>query len=392
MNQQSRHLPRHDDDSRLMQGMMQLRSCAILELDDNGLIRNGTAGVAAIYGYAREELRGRSFACLFSRADQERGVHLALLARVRERGIEQSACPLVRRDGTRFRAALTLERGVFEGGGPRILMVVRDITEFFQDQKRVHEAQESAMRAQRLDALGKLTLELAHDFNNLLSVIASSLDMLSARRAEDEGTRRLLDLAHLAVERGTRLTRQMLAFGRGQALVPQLSQVNDLLAASQALYRRICGDGVQVTLDLADGLPPVALDVGQLEAALLNLLGNSRDAMGGSGRVLLQTRLEQRPHAAGTGDAGYVRITVGDSGPGIGRDIRDTVFEPFFTTKPDGEGSGLGLSQVHGFAAQSGGRAEIGTSVLGGAAVSMYFPVAQDTPGASAQAAGERKP
>lgn len=383
MNQPPHYLPRHDDDSRLMEGMMQLRSCAILELDDDGLIHDGTAGVEAIYGYAREELRGRSFAGLFSRADQERGMHLALLARVREQGIEQSACPLVRKDGTRFRAALTMERGVFDGGAPRILMVVRDITEFFQNQKRVQEAQESAMRAQRLDAFGKLTLELAHDFNNLLSVIANSLDMLSVRRAEDEGTRRLLDLAHRAVERGTGLTRQMLVFGRGQALVPQLCRINELLAASQDLYQRVCGDGVRVTLDLADGLPLVAVDVGQLEAALLNLLGNSRDAMGGHGSVSLQARLEQRPPASGIGSAaGYVRVTVGDSGPGIGREIRDTVFEPFFTTKPEGEGSGLGLSQVHGFAAQSGGMADIGTSALGGAAVSMYFPVAQDAPGA----------
>ncbi|KQO02689.1 MULTISPECIES: two-component system sensor histidine kinase NtrB [Stenotrophomonas] len=382
MNQQPHYLPRHDEDSRLMQGMMQLRSCAILELDDDGLIHDGTAGVESIYGYAREELRGRSFASLFSRADQERGMHLALLARVREQGIEQSACPLVRRDGTRFRAALTMERGVFDGGAPRILMVVRDITEFFQNQKRVQEAQESAMRAQRLDAFGKLTLELAHDFNNLLSVIANSLDMLSARRAEDEGTRRLLDLAHRAVERGTGLTRQMLVFGRGQALVPQLCRVNDLLVASRDLYQRVCGEGVQVTLDLAEDLPPVAVDVGQLEAALLNLLGNSRDAIGGRGDVLLQARLEQRPVASGIGSAGYIRVTVGDSGPGIGREIRDTVFEPFFTTKPEGQGSGLGLSQVHGFVAQSGGMAEIGTSTLGGAAVSMYFPVAEGASGA----------
>jgi len=359
----------------LLDGMMRLRACAILEMDAQGLIRNCNAGVEFIYGYARAELRGRDFSCLFSASERERGTPQALLARVREQGIEQSTCPLVRKDGSRFRAALTIEQAAHA----RVMMVVRDITELFQSQKRVLEAQANTMRAQRLDAFGQVTLELAHDFNNLLSVIVNSLDMLAVRRTEDEGSRRILELAHQAVERGTRLTRQMLAFGRGQALVPQLRQVNDLLAESLELYRRVCGEGIEVALLPADGLPPVKVDVGQLEAALLNLLGNSRDAMNGAGKVQLETRLEQVPTAEGE-VAGFVCISVGDSGPGIGKDIRDAVFEPFFTTKVEGEGSGMGLSQVHGFAAQSGGMVVIGTSALGGAAVSLYFPAVRDVP------------
>lgn len=366
-----------DAGKTLGEGVLGLRSCAILELDGDGRVLACNAGGEAIFGYTAAELCGRGFSCLFSAADAGRGTDRQALARALDNHVEQLGLPMVRKDGSRFRAALILEQ-VDGSPQPRVLVVVRDITDFFQTQKRVREAQEIALRAQRLDAVGKLTLGLSHDFNNLLSVIANSLDMLSARRTGDESARRILDIAHRAVEQGTQLTRQMLAFGRGQTLVPQVSRTHDLVYGSLELYRRVCGQTIQLAVDVESDLPPIAVDVGQLEAALLNLLSNSRDAMHGVGRVVLEARRELLLVPNGNGEeAEFVRITVGDSGPGIQQEIKESVFEPFFTTKGVGDGSGLGLSQVYGFAAQSGGTATIATSSLGGAAISLYFPAVQ---------------
>ncbi|MGE8232096.1 MAG: two-component system sensor histidine kinase NtrB [Stenotrophomonas sp.] len=366
-------------DAMMLAGdVVKLSSCAILQLDQDGHVRSCNAGASTVLGYACEEIRGQPFSVLFSAADSQRSAAEQAVARTLEEGIDQLSMAMVRKDGGRFRASVMLER-VADQRGARVLVLIRDITEIFQTQKRVREAQEVALRAQRLDAVGKLTLGLSHDFNNLLSVIGNSLDMLSLRRSGDESVRRILDIAHRAVERGTQLTRQMLAFGRGQTLVPQLSRVDDLVNASLELYRRVCGETIQLNVNLAEKLPPISVDVGQLEAALLNLLSNSRDAMHGVGKVMLSARLESIIVPSGNGEAGqFVCICVGDSGPGIQAELQESVFEPFFTTKSVGDGSGLGLSQVYGFAAQSGGTATIGTSALGGAAVSLYFPVATD--------------
>ncbi len=361
-----------EDTTMLSRDLMQLRSYAVLQLDADGTVLDGNAGVEAVCGYRAEELRGRNYACLFSQPDLERGTDRQALAHALEQTFEQVGLAMVRKGGRRFRASLMLER-VHDGTAPRVVAVIRDITAFFHTQKRVREAREVSLGAQRLDAVGKLTLDLSHDFNNLLSVIGNSLEMLAARRTGDESVRRILDIAQRAVGRGTQLTRQMLAFGRGQTLVPQRSDVAELVQGSLELYRRVCGENIALSVDIARGLPAILVDVGQLEAALLNLLSNSRDAMRGTGQVLLAARLETRPVPGGA-TAAFVSISVGDSGPGIQAELQHSVFEPFFTTKEVGEGSGLGLSQVQSFAAQSGGIASIGTSALGGAAVTMCFP------------------
>jgi len=357
--------------------LQSLRSYAVYELNADGFILGCNAGVEAIQGFRDADVVGRHISCFYSAADISRGADRVLLANALEKGLEQSTGALTRKDGTRFRASVVLEKIDNPGGDVRLAMLVRDVTEAFQAQKRVHEAQEITLRAQRLDAVGKLTLGLAHDFNNLLTVIVNSLDMLAARRSGDESARKILDIAHRAVDRGSMLTRQMLAFGRGQTLVPEPHSANELILRSLDLYRRVCGETIQLQVDLADELPQVAVDAGQFEAAVLNLLSNSRDAMRGVGRVQLQTRLlrTRLPGLGGDEVADYVCVTVGDSGPGIMAEVQDSVFEPFFTTKGVGEGSGLGLSQVYGFAAQSGGTATIGGSSLGGAAVSIYLPL-----------------
>ncbi len=361
-------------DDALLRNLHQLRTYAILQLDGVGRVHRCNAGVEALFGYVAEELAGRPFSCLFTESDREQGTDQRALSRALAGHFEPTTLAMVRKDGSRLRASLVLE-SVASEGDTSMLMIVRDITDFFQAEIRVREARESAQRVQQLDAVNKLNLGLSHDFNNLLSVIGNSLEMLAARRAGDEAARRIVDIALRAVARGTQLTRQMLALGGAQVQAPEVREVSGLLHASQDLYGRVCGRGIALEIRADADLLPVTVDVGQFEAALLNMLSNSRDAMNGVGRIVVEAKTGVMALPATEGrERPFVCITVGDSGPGIGGDIKQKVFEPFFTTKTAGDGNGLGLSQVHDFAAQSGGGASIGTSVLGGAAVSIYLP------------------
>jgi signal transduction histidine kinase len=226
-----------------------------------------------------------------------------------------------------------------------------------------------------MEAIGLLTLGLAHDFNNLLTVVVNSLDLIG-RRSPDDKTAKVLETALRAADRGVLLTRQLLTFGRGQVLASERVEINALILEAEGLLRRAATDQVDLTLDLIPGGVEADIDRGQFEAALLNLVVNSRDAMPDGGRVTVATTLRRArlPSAPQDDIRLFVRTSVIDDGPGIPIEHQNRVFEPFFTTKEVGRGSGLGLSQVFGFAAQSGGFAELESTPGRGATVSIYLP------------------
>jgi signal transduction histidine kinase len=201
-------------------------------------------------------------------------------------------------------------------------------------------------QARQMEAVGQLTGGVAHDFNNLLTVVLGNVDLLDKPANSPRQTRQLGAIRH-AADRGRSLTRQLLAFSRRQHLVPVVLDVNGLIATFAPLIRQAVGEAVDVTLDLAPGELNTHVDAAQLESALLNLAVNARDAMPRGGEITIATRAL---------DADWIDIEVRDQGEGMAPDILDRVFEPFFTTKEVGKGSGLGLSQVHGFVNQSGGR------------------------------------
>lgn len=228
--------------------------------------------------------------------------------------------------------------------------VTRDLTERYEAQHLLQQAQQALLQSQKIEALGRLTLGMAHDFNNLLTVMVTSLDLIALRAGEDARTRMLIETAQTAVDRGTLLTRQLLAFARGQRLNPERHAVSDIVTRSLALLRRACPSAVDLSLQFADALPDVRVDPGQLEAALLNLVFNSCDAMPAGGAIALFTSAAQR--TAPSDPQGvrrrYVAVAVGDDGPGMSAHVAQRASEPFFTTKDVGKGSGLGLSQVYG--------------------------------------------
>ena len=242
------------------------------------------------------------------------------------------------------------------------------------------QAEEKLRQSQKMEAVGQLTGGLAHDFNNLLAGISGALELMNRRISQG----RLSDVdkymvaAQGSAKRAAVLTQRLLAFSRRQTLEPRATNVNTLMYGMAELIQRTAGPGIQIeTLGAVDAWTAF-VDVSQLENALLNLCINARDAMPEGGRIQLQTSNHwldantARAHDLAEGP--YLRLSVSDTGTGMSPEVMAHVFEPFFTTKPIGQGTGLGLSMIYGFAQQSGGQVHIQSAVGEGTCVSLYLP------------------
>jgi signal transduction histidine kinase/CheY-like chemotaxis protein len=234
-------------------------------------------------------------------------------------------------------------------------------------------AEEALRHAQKLEALGQLTGGVAHDFNNLMSVVSNNAHLL-ARRQPQLASSRELQAIRKAIEGGTRLTRQLLAFSRRQALRPEVMALQETLPAMLDLIGATTGKGISLGVEIAPDTPAVEVDAAELENALINVAANARDAMGRSGTLKIVARAARPDEGPARPERRYAVISVSDTGEGIPKEHLERVFEPFFTTKPVGSGTGLGLSQVYGFCAQAGGQAEITSEPGTGTTVSMYLP------------------
>ncbi len=238
-------------------------------------------------------------------------------------------------------------------------------------------AQAALLQSQKLEAVGQLTGGVAHDFNNLLTVVIGALDIVLRNPDDPRRRERLVEAAMSAARRGERLTQQLLAFSRRQPLRPEVLHADALIVELEPLLRRAIGEAV--TLELSLDAPDCAtrIDASQFEAALLNLSVNARDAAP-NGRIVISTACIDEPPTSDLPAGQYVRVSVRDNGEGMDADTATRVFEPFFTTKPVGRGTGLGLSQVYGFAKQSGGGVAIESAPGEGAVVSMLLPVVSE--------------
>ena len=261
-----------------------------------------------------------------------------------------------------------------------IYWVARDITAEKTAQAALAGAEEQLRQSQKMEAVGQLTGGLAHDFNNLLTGIAGSLELLGARIAQGRlaDAERYITAAQGAAKRAAALTHRLLAFSRRQTLAPKPTDVNKLVAGMDELVRRTMGPEVTVEVVAAIGLWTTLVDPHQLENALLNLCINARDAMPVGGRLTIEPAnrwLDERSAADRELPPGqYVSLCVSDNGSGMPPDVVARAFDPFFTTKPLGQGTGLGLSMIYGFARQSGGQARIYSEPGQGTAVCLYLP------------------
>jgi CheY-like chemotaxis protein len=236
---------------------------------------------------------------------------------------------------------------------------------------------------QRLEAIGQLTFGVAHDFNNLLTVVLGNLRFIERQIGKEADPKTLQRLSHMriAAERGAKLTAQLLAFSRRQRLEPKALDMNETISGMRDLMQSSLGGSVQIEINLRPSLWSALADPTQIELAVLNLAINARDAMPAGGTVRIETangtigkpeRSEEPPPGE------YVVISVSDTGTGMSREILAKALEPFFTTKEIGKGSGLGLSQVLGFAKQSGGGIRIDTRLGEGTTVRIYLPRAAE--------------
>jgi len=294
-----------------------------------------------------------SFAAIFTPPAREKGIAATIRVTQAERELEVYKAP------------------VATGG---FIVGVKDITERLR-------AEAMARQSQKMEAIGHLTGGVAHDFNNLLQVISANLDLAAAGETvkADSRLRDRLENAIGAVVRGSRLTGQLLAFARRQALEPKSVDLGRVIRDMSDMLRRTLGETIAVETVIAGGLWNTLADPSQIENTVLNLAINARDAMPGGGKLTLEVANAHLDDAyAGShsevAPGQYVMLAVTDTGTGMAPEVLSRVFEPFFTTKPEGKGTGLGLAQAYGFVKQSGGHIKIYSEVGHGTTIKLYLP------------------
>ena len=277
------------------------------------------------------------------------------------------------------------ERRAVEAERDRAISMLRALND--QLEQRVSErtsellkAQDALRQSQKMEAVGQLTGGLAHDFNNLLAGISGSLELMGRRLSQGRANEldRYLSAAQGAVKRAAALTHRLLAFSRRQTLDPKPTDIDKLIIDLHDLIQRTVGPSIDIEVTKTSETWKTLVDQSQLENAVLNLCINARDAMPDGGKITIRTEnttIEaQAMDEVGPSDGEYVCLRITDTGTGIPADVIDKVFEPFFTTKPLGQGTGLGLSMIYGFAKQSGGKVEISSEQNVGTTVCIYLP------------------
>ncbi len=285
----------------------------------------------------------------------------------------------LRKDGSRYPVEVHLQ--LMREGAPVYVAVVLDLTKraAAEDEKLYLQAQ--LQQAQKMEAIGQLAGGVAHDFNNLLTVIRASSHLIRAEMPDRHEWAEDMDRIDAAAARAGSLTSQLLAYSRRQVMRPKILDLNRLVLDMKRLLSRIIGEDVRLVTELANDLGSVLADPGQLEQVIMNLTLNARDAMPSGGTLRLETRNAQlsvemtRQHLESV-PGGYVVLSVSDDGCGMSDEIQKRAFEPFYTSKAVGEGTGLGLSTVHGIVHQSGGSVWLESEVGRGTTVKVHLPLA----------------
>ncbi|GJE73958.1 hybrid sensor histidine kinase/response regulator [Methylorubrum suomiense] len=345
----------------------------LLVLDFKGVFRRVNPAWTKMLGYRPDELVGRHVNEFVVAADHAETVEATILAA--EGGQPRIVNRYRHKDGS-----LRWISWVAAPAGEVTYAIGRDITAERAQTEVLAQTEAALRQSQKMEAVGQLTGGLAHDFNNLLAGISGSLELMQARMSQGRlhDMDRYMSVAQGAAKRAAALTHRLLAFSRRQTLTPKPTNVNGLIAGMEDLIRRTIGPEIALEMVGAAGLWPALIDPGQLENALLNLCINARDAMPEGGRITIETANKwlDRPAAVAHDipEGQYLSLCVTDTGTGMSPAVVARVFEPFFTTKPIGQGTGLGLSMIHGFAKQSGGQVRIYSELGQGTTVCLYMP------------------
>jgi len=374
------------EQASLLQNILDVSPAAIWVKDASGRFELINEAMRRVLGRPRDKIIGHTSADMLpaDAAEKVREWDDAALARS---DLTVAGEHSFQRDGKLHRF-LTFRRTCDIAGRWRVVGSAMDVTslrcaeEALRSELQQREAAEAELRqAQKMEAIGKLTGGVAHDFNNLLTSVLGHIE-LAQRRVRDRTTRRLLENAERGARRGAQLIQHLLAFARKQRLQLEPIGLNGLILGMMELLEHTFGAAIRIETRLEDRLWPALADANQVEAAILNLAINARDAMPAGGQLTIQTANCGRegpglpPEVSPGSD--YVLMTMTDSGIGMAADVLARVFDPFFTTKDVGKGSGLGLSQVYGLARQSGGTVRIDSVVREGTTVRLYLPRAAE--------------
>ena len=353
---------------------------AIYLLDLEGNITSWNLGAQRIKGYFANEIIGQHFSRFYTDEDRAAGLPQLALETVRNHGRFEKEAWRVRKDGSRFWAHVIIDPiRDDQGNAIGYAKITRDISERRKAEEELQKAREFSLQAQKLEAIGQLTGGIAHDFNNLLMAVLGSLELLRKRLSDDPKSIALLENAAQGAQRGTTLTKRMLAFARNYEMKKEAIDIPTLVHGMKELVERSMGPSFNMEIRFPLSLNPVEADANQLELALLNLSLNARDAMADGGDIILAAREENisAGHRSGLKAGRYIRLSVTDTGEGMDQETLLKATDPFFTTKGVGKGTGLGLSMVHGFAEQSGGRLILHSQKGAGTTAELLLPVAK---------------
>ena len=348
---------------------------AIYMLDPAGRVSSWNTGAARIKGYAPHEIVGQHFSRFYTEEDRATGEPAKALATAAREGRFEKEAWRVRKDGSRFMAHVVID-AIRDDAGEVIgfAKVTRDVTERIESQKALEEAREALFQSQKMEAVGQLTGGIAHDFNNLLMAVLGSLELVRKRVPYDTRVTPLIDNAIQGAQRGAVLTQRMLAFARKQELKMEAVDVPSLVRGLMSFLDRTIGPKIEVDMRFHSELPRAHTDPYQLEAALMNLAVNARDAMPRGGSITISAGAERIGSHPTLAPGDYIRLVVADTGEGMDEATLARATEPFFTTKGVGKGTGLGLSMVHGLVAQSGGWLTMKSRPGEGTQVELWLP------------------
>jgi PAS domain S-box-containing protein len=352
---------------------------AIYMLDPEGRVATWNPGAQRIKGYTPAEIVGQPFSNFYIEEDRAAGAPERALKLAREQGKFEGEGWRLRKDGSRFWAMVVIDPIWAENG--ELLgyaKVTRDFSERREAERKLEETREALFQSRKMDAVGQLTAGIAHDFNNLLAGIIGSMQLVRRRieSGRTEGIEKYLDAATASANRAAALTARLLAFGRRQYLDLKPVNVNEVALSLEDLLARTLGENIKIALDLDPETPLAQTDRNQLENAILNLVINARDAMPNGGTVTITTAREAVTYGEHAG--AYAVLRVIDTGHGMTPEIMEKAIDPFFTTKAIGEGAGLGLSMIYGFANQTGGFLKLDSEPDKGTNAAIYMQISAE--------------
>jgi PAS domain S-box-containing protein len=369
-----------------------VRDYALYMPDPNGIVTSWNAGAERIKGFTADEIIGQHFSRFYTERDRAAGAPLRALNTALEQGHFEADTWRQRKGGELFWAHVVIEPIRDENGQlVGFAKITRDISERRAAELALQAAETQRAQAQKMDALGQLTGGVAHDFNNLLMIVLGHIQTLKRKVVDDARASRAAEAIEMAGRRGAALTRQLLTFSRRQPFNPTVVTLGERIEACRAMLASSLGAAVRLVTAVGAEVWPVKVDAGELELALVNLTLNARDAMTDGGTIAVNSTnvtlaADDTPDRL-QGD--FVALSVSDTGSGIAPDLLPKVFDPFFTTKGVDKGSGLGLSQVYGFAHQSGGTVTIRSELGRGTTVTLYLPRAEEQPQQRSEAPAE---